>query len=309
MKLEIEKVQLARLSMLANGLQTGVWSKDYFPQEDRPDFEFLQEKLCIDDNPVAGPLLHPKMQRFEGSPEWRRLQQAGMAQSYGDFLMGEARKVAQYNPYTRRISFSQRSLSLSDKYLQRFIAHEMATDTYAKAIITPYQDLTDEMRISVDNAISQLNQYGIRLGNDIAVSRTGYTTHLFADNLLVAQISPPQAYILDEIYPTMFEIISAELAKVRGSVMKFERNVLTGKLRIDPNEQHSNFVRTLFQALEYVNWKDLLRAYRQKNFEGTLNVLNESTEYGGDIFMSLFESIEEDERIIASAVQRMVKGY
>jgi len=69
MKLEIEKVQLARLSMLASGLQTGVWSKDYFPQEDRPDFEFLQEKLCIDDNPVAGPLLHPKMQRFEGSPE------------------------------------------------------------------------------------------------------------------------------------------------------------------------------------------------------------------------------------------------
>lgn len=308
MELEMERVQLERLIRLANGLQASVWSKDYFPFKDRPDFNFLVESLCIDDNPIGGPQLHPITKEFQGSPKWNRLHQAGMAQSHDEYLMNEAKKIAQYNPYTRIISFSERSLSLPDPYLLRFLAHEMATDTYGRAIITPYHNLTHKMKKSVDNAILRLNQYGIRLGNDIAVSRTGYTKHLFADNLLVAQISPPKTYALDEIYPTMFEIISAELAKVRGSVMKFERDILKGRLQIDPNEQHPHFVKTLFQALEYDNWRDLLHAFRQGNYNGTIGVLKKSTEYGEDIFASLFSSIEEDERITALELQRMFKG-
>lgn len=308
MELEIEKIQLARLRMLASSLQTSVWSRDYFPKEDRPDFNFLLEKLCIDDNPVAGPPLHPKMQQFEGSPEWRRLQQAGMAQSHEDFLAGEAKKIAQYNPYLRAISFSKRSLLLPDKYLQRFIAHEMATDIYGRAVVTPYQDLTAGMRKSVDDSTAQLRSHGIYMSEDLAVTKTGYMTHLLSGGLLVAQLSFPEAYIFDEIYPTVFEMISGELMKVGGSVKKFEADARKGRLQIDPNEQHPNFVRTLFESLQYVDWKDLLRAYRKSDDERTLRILGEATEHSQGIFVGLFDSMDRDEKNLESIVRGLAKG-
>jgi len=245
------------------------------------------------------------MRQFQETPGWNNLHRAGMAQSHEDYLVGEAKKIAQYNPHSRRISFSSRTLFLPDNLLQRIIAHEMATDTCGRAVVIPYQDLEGDMRQAVDHAVALLQQNGIDLKDDLSVAKTGYMSHLLSGGFLVAQLSHPEAYIFDEIYPTIFEMISGELMKIGGSEGKFQADIRKARLRLDKDEEHPNFVRALFESLQYVNWKDLLHAYRQSDYMETIQLLERASIYGRNIFVALYDTMEQDEKNIESVVRTL----
>ncbi|MCR4263790.1 MAG: hypothetical protein NUV98_03690 [Candidatus Roizmanbacteria bacterium] len=306
-----ESEHIHRLVGLANQLDRTVWSKSGFPQEERPDLDALLPKIAIDPNPVVHTLMHSDMQVLQNSPAWATMVAAGKAQSPEEYEVGEEKKLAQYNPVTRQITLSPKCFLLSEKNIKRIIAHELATDNHCQMVRTPYAEVSPSTQQIIDRSIAGYRQQGASLEGPIEVARSGAYESLLVNGYFVGRISGPMTESLNEIYPTIFELVTSELDQRGGVMRKFERDSKQGKLQVAPHEGHKAFATSVFAAMRILNWRILLHAFRQPNWEDILTILrSQSPLYGKDIFTRLLIDMDSDEKEAERELSGLMKlGY
>ncbi|QQS43673.1 hypothetical protein IPM65_06045 [Candidatus Roizmanbacteria bacterium] len=305
-----ENEQRNRLVEMARSLDRQVWSKGGFPAEERPDLDFLLPRLQINSNPSLSLLSHPEIQQLKGTPIWAQMVEEGTAESKEQHELSEEKKIAQYDSLTRTISIAESALIVPDRNLKRYLAHELATDNYSRAQTTSLEQLPEDRQTQINQFLQQFRQMGLKLEGPVQVLKNGATEHLLVDGYLVATVSGQLAGIYDEIYPTIFELVTSEIDQRNGNIGRFERDIRQQKLQIARNEQHPHFTESVFKAMELVDWRILLKAFRHTDFDYVLDLLRKESEYGEGIFARFVADMEKDEHEIENVLRAyMQRGY
>lgn len=302
--------QLARLQGMVQQLDRKVWSKPAFPSEDRPDIEALLPNIEINSNAPMMLLPHPDLVQLRESSRFPDLVSSGMAVSKEEFNLHEEKQIAEYNPLTRKIYLSEGALGVPDWLLKRFLAHEFATDTYIKPEFIPQEKLPMNRQMQTREQLQQIRKMGAPLKGRVELMTAGLSEFILIDGYLVAEVSGELASFYNEIYPTAFELITSEIDQRNGDIQYFENDIRKKRLQLHRNEQHPNFTFAVFKALELVDWRVLLHAFRQTDIAKTRAILNEQTPYGDGIFARLITDMENDETQIVNTLRELMKrGY
>lgn len=289
------EVQIHRMRGLLTAADRIVWSKSSFPAEHRPDVAGLSSGIKIGTNIDNNLEPHPQMRpevvvSFQAS--------AQRAKTVSD-------KIAWYDISTRQMVFNPILAGNSDEKVRRIIYHEAASDISDKQELVSRDQFTDEEISRVEEVISAAfpddNPFSI---DQVYMIKSGFKKYIMAEGFLISMFFTEEVDNLDEIYPTIHEIVTDQIYRRGGDIEYFDSDARNGHLRIVGLEGHQNFARMLFRVLTVIDWRDLLTAFKTGNIEDALDVLEDKAvdpDYGAGILMELFEAMKHDEELIERA--------
>src|SRR5579884_2185731 len=252
---EAEKeVQVHRLKGFLTEAQEKVWKQTDFPSEHRPDYDFLVDHIKIGetyshiDNPP--PNIKPEIKRVSD-------QVIAQMKAHDDQV-----KIAWYDSYTRDIIVREKALQLPDFQLRRVLYHEAAADVACRTQIIPPQDYSQKQRELGKHILEQLfdKKRRPRL-TDTHISKHGYAETYHLGNYDLGHPVNNNIEMLNEVYPTSFEVITDQILRRGGDILHFDLDVRNHHLA-DPLQDHPKFSQSLFQLMSAVDWRHILTAFK-----------------------------------------------
>lgn len=283
---------------LLQKLDQQVWSKPSFPAEHRPDVDHLSQNLFIGTKPDPCLQIHPHIR-----PELRESIIAGMRAFE---LENAENKIAWYDPRNREIIIFPEALQCPEILLQRFIAHEAATDTSCsiqEITSSSYsEDRKSRATLFLKEAFAKKKRPRIR---KTRIEKMGFRELLFEGPYAISEIfRTPLILHVNEVYPVIFEIVSAHILKKNGDIDLFDRDSKAGQLGILPYEIYLQFTERLNNTMKYIDWRDILTAFGTGDFYRTPEILEGASSVsvdGNKVFSYLSNGMIIDELNIAQA--------
>lgn len=293
---------VARIEQQLQTTATKVWTKPEFPAAHRPNIDRLSSHIRIGTNFSPLPL-HPAMK-----PEHLA---RGHEQRMRHLAESTAVKVTNYDFMTRDISFGTDIVGLPDIQLRRFVYHQAGIDTLNKESPIPHNQYTDTQK----ERVTFILNHAFDSKSNIAIDRThivkpGFRELVFTDGYYLAEIGPLESPLMDQLYPTAFEIITDQIMRRGGDITSFDAAASSGQLQLMSEDTHPQFTQMLFEVLKFVNWRDLLDALKIGYIEQTAAHLDEKAiepDLGAGIFIELFNAMKADEQNIATLAQAAMR--
>jgi hypothetical protein len=229
-----------------------VWRK--FPTMFRPDTETLG--MSLDIGPVSYiplPTSHPYLST---ELKQRTLEEQRIA------ALKVQRHIAQFDPYKIAITITPQVFALPEDQQARIVYHEVGESIFSRY---RRRELTDLGVNEASVIIRDLRKVMPFIDpNKMYVLKRGYYDLIMQDEyfLTIASLIPPSVVeALNEISPTIFEIITSETMKREGNLKLLEEQLRKAKVGKVLGEDHPNFFDQLMIILQKVDWKELLAAF------------------------------------------------
>lgn len=286
--------QVDRMRSLIREADTKVWSQKDYPQAHRPEVAVLLPKLQIGIFPAQSYTTHPQIK-----PEWLV---EGTSLTNDLHLEDAIKQMAWYDETTRRIFVSEGMLSLPNASLRRILYHEFATDLCGRMeILSPIQ-YSPIQRQLVEENLDFLFADNYRPSLETThISKAGFKEIAMVGEYSIGLLVSPAIDNVDEIYPTMVEIITDQILRRDGNVSAFDRDAKKGTVLVLNEDDHPQFAETTFNFMKYLDWRNLLNAFKTGDLQQTLDYI---ARYAGDrsemVIASLSAAMERDEQLIAS---------
>src|SRR5581483_1814542 len=197
------------------------------------------------------------------------------------------------------------TLRFPDKDLRRILFHEAATDAYFQPVRETQPDkYNSKQREFVLNILSSAFQEDkIPTIDETILIKRGFLEYLSIDGYDIAYQGPEIGMVADEVYPTIHEIITDHLVDLNGDFELFEQLVQQGSIRPLSNETHPIFAIDLFDIIRFVNWRDILSAFKTGDIDKIIAYIDQhgGNGYGENMAASLIDTmIKSEEQIKAS---------
>lgn len=293
--------QVQRIQTLLQEADRAVWQQDVFPAAHRPNIPTLINHVVVVDILSPAPFITHQGQK----PATLRAAKKVLEINDQDF---DKNKVALYEPYTRELKFSTAAVSLPDGNLRRFSYHEAATDTLSRPTRIPMEILSVTTRDFIRRVL-QINFRGA--GNlrkrqaKIEVEKLGYRKVLMVDGNAVCDLYT-MFPIVDEVYPTMVEILTEQTLIREGNIAQMEEDARTFHMKPTEFEDHRKFFYQLVFLMRQgkqggLDWRILLDAFKTGDPYETLSILKSevgSIEQARNIVEGLLSAMASDEHLI-----------
>ncbi len=248
----LEAVQIARIQDFLKQGET-VWQSPSFPDGHRPETDILSARLKIASfESITRYMIHPGMR-----PHIDRIVVSTAAKTSN---RGDRDKVAYLDLHTRIMTIKPNALNFPEPVLRRIVFHEAGTDNCDRLRIIKPDEYSQSQRRDVEAIL--LDAFSPR--KKITIERTtiekmGFREVVMVDGMAVSDIFH-DFMDRDEIYPTIFEIVTDHILRNGGDINSFDNQVKGGSVRLSEHEDHPNFARALFRIIQKCDWRDLLSA-------------------------------------------------
>ncbi len=106
----------------------------------------------------------------------------------------------------------------------------------------------------------------------------------------------PEVAMLNEIFPTAFEMLTEQLHARSGDIRILEKHINEGKIKVSPFEDHPIFFKVFFNLLRKMNWKQFLMAFKPGELEELKKTFDAILGNKSSVEMqSLVKAMESDE--------------
>jgi|GEM_PF-6867325 len=296
MSTEVEKaLHVHRIRQQLQSASTLVWEKPEFPAAHRPDVASLSPKIKI--GAKGTPLvLHPEMR-----PDiLARLR----AQMRAVTSHNEITQIAWHDAVSGEIFFSPKTIGLHDRILKPTIYHE-AAHSLIPAVSIPPDQYSEIDRRQVSGILHDVFEPSSNIALDqSSITKIGFRKYIEVDGFFITDLIAADVMYLDEIYATTMELITSQIAERGGNIARFDADAKNGRLRVDRKQEHQLFSKRLFSALQFIDWRCLLDAFKTGDLDEAIAILSQhvtAPAEGSGIFVALFETMKADEDAIATA--------
>ena len=266
-----------------------VWSNPHFPPAHKPSVDVLKGRIIIaDPNPLNRRLtfkMDPLMKREVLELSQRRIKD-------GDRI-NEASKVAMWYP-DRRIALSPHLRSVHFDKLQSIITHEFATDTLDQTTTVMSTQYTPFQKREVEGCLldffDNLNRPRLE---DTYIEKIGFRELIRRKKWLIGDLVQ-NASELDELYPTMMEIVVQNILGLNGNIAAFDQAAKDGKLTV--LNDHPRFSAIMNESMRLVDWRVIMDALLSRDESKTRAIFDQyNHQYGGKLLDAMMMSMGEDE--------------
>lgn len=287
-------IEEARLKQSLRTADKIVWQQAGFPAVHHPDVNTLLSNISIGKPNSTSLKIHPDM-RSEFHEAFERQLAARNADR-------ELYAIGWYDNETRNITISPDILKFSDDIINKTLYFEAAADISMRKTITKPEDYTRNQEKAIRKALAMLFDKKRRPWiEETILARSGFRTVIQSGEYSIidlAEVPPEYIPIYNQIYPTVHEVITDQIVKLEGDIHAFERNAKHRELQILPSEGHKNFVNALFNLLPFVNWRNILYAFKTGDIDKTREYLKNVNPHAEIIIRSLVMGMQIDEQLI-----------
>lgn len=272
-----------------------VWKK-YFPPDHRPDTTHFLGHVRIGDQATYHHIPHPGLK-----PEFLKA-----SQEYQDGIrsLAGANKIAMYDAVNRDIVFSPRIIRYSHQAIARIAYHEVATDISNRLeSITPDR-YTDEDKDLIELMLQRFFPDQTRPApEDTLIQKSGFRVAVMSGAYYIAEMQDPQAQELDEVYPTVVEILTSLAMQRKGDLQTAINLIQKGRIQATTEDDHPQFTEALYKTLSVVDWKDLLKSFKPGDRRHVEEYIQQKypirADFGSLMVTALGKAMLHDEQVIS----------
>lgn len=294
-----------RIISLLRHLDNQVWSIPLFPIEHRPDVDYLAQNIIIGEYMPQDHLIHPSLK-----PKVRRMMEMAAGRTGREI---RTKKIAWHDAQKRHIMIFGSTMRLPDFPLMRCIAHECATDLACSArIIKPCSYSSSQIESIKELLRQSFDKRRRPRIEETRIEKIGFRELLYHGNFYISEVvGDPLIFYLNEVYPVVFEILTAHILNMDCGILRFSSLAREGQLTSLPHEQYPAFTSTLYEYLKYIDWRDILSAFQTGELDETYAILDRANSPafdGIDVIVHLTTSMIEDERRIQELSSKLPFG-
>ena len=195
-------------------------------------------------------------------------------------------------------------------FLQRILYHEFATDVSSRMELLDPRRYSPTQRSLVERNLEFLfaKKHRPKL-EETKITKAGFREIAMVDRYSVGSLYPDSIENINEVYPTIVEIITDQILRRGGDCHSFDTDAQRGNVLVLDTDEHRCFAGTLLSVMRYIDWRGLLVAFKTGDVDKTVGYL---TKYVGDkaqnVVGGLVGAMQADEEYIMMVNARLIAG-